>query len=357
MLLYQVHSISVVVISYNLENFILEALSSVYAQTHSCSEVILADDNSTDSTIALVKKYFPSVVISKSCNRQSPLLNAFQGFSRSKGDLIFFLDGDDVWMPDKLERCVSEFDANPTHFLVSHAHMRVDESLSPLLCSDATSRNIDRIFKGPKSLIQPRLRASVMFRKGFWLGSAYGFRRQCFDEKFFRDIVLNSPLSSCSYLDLVLGPYLAFTNPAGSIGYIHDHHFFYRIHQSNSAASDSVFSQMSALRRMKATTVLTAKVLKAAGANPTEIYNTYLPILFYLKYIGFLLVRAPAMTAKYFILSRSFILASPFSLLREILRLLAFVFPFGPRIFFYCKKKMTLFYALSHRFVARFRGL
>ena len=353
----QVHFISVVVISYNLEGFILEALSSVYKQTHSCSEVVLADDNSTDETVALARKHFPSVLVSKSCYQQSPLLNAFQGFLRSKGDLVFFLDGDDVWMPDKLQRCVSEFDANPTHFLVSHAHLRVDESLSPLRCSDVTSRNIDRIFKGPKSLVQPRLRASVMFRKGFWLGSAYGFRRQCFDEQFFGDIVLNSPLSSCSYLDMVLGPYLALTNPAGSIGYIHDHHFFYRIHQSNSAASDSVISQMSALRRMKATTVLTAKVLKAAGANPTEIYNTYLPILFYLKYVGFLLVRAPAMSAKYFILSRSLILGSPFSLLREILRLLAFVVPFGPRMFFYCKKTITLFYALLHRLVARFPGL
>lgn len=350
------HFISVVVISYNLENYILEALSSVCRQTYSCGEVILADDNSTDETVSLVRKHFPSVVVSISCYRQSPLLNAFQGFLRTKGDLVFFLDGDDVWMPDKLERCVSEFDANPAHFLVSHSHLRVNESLSPLHCSDVTSRNIDRIFAGPVSLVQSRLRASLLFRRGFWLGSAYGFRRQYFNEKIFSDIVLNSPLSSSSYLDLVLGPYLAFTNPLGTIGYIHNHYFFYRIHQSNSAASDSVISQMKALRRMKATTVLTAKVLKVAGAKPSEISNTYLPILFYLKYVGFLLGRAPVMSAKYFILSRSIICSTPFSLLREILRLASFVIPFGPQMFFYCKKILIPSYALLYRLMVRWSG-
>ena len=125
-----------------------------------------------------------------------------------------------------------------------------------------------RIFHGPKTLVQSRLRDSLIWRKGFWLGSAYGFRRSAFNEEYFARLILKSPLSPYAYLDLVLGPYLAATNPSGSIGYIPDHFFLYRIHQSNSAASDSVSSQLRVLRRMQATTLLTAKLLKKVEFHP-----------------------------------------------------------------------------------------
>ena len=82
--------------------FVLEALESAALQTTAPYEVIVVDDGSTDRTQALVAKHFPSVVYIRTHNQGvSSARNA--GFQRSKGNIIAFLDSDDLWLPSKLE--------------------------------------------------------------------------------------------------------------------------------------------------------------------------------------------------------------------------------------------------------------
>ena len=338
-------SVSVVVVNYNHERFLRDALDSVFAQTLPVDQIILADDNSDDGSIELVRNVFPGVIVSINNFTRSPLLNALQGMKKANGDFIFFLDSDDVWHPSKIELCLKEFLANPTHIIVSHSHQRVDVNLSPVLFDDLTSRNIRQIFSGSASLIQSRLRESLLYRRGFWLGSAYGLRRSAFDIDKFSGFIESSCLSRYSYLDLTLAPYLAACNPSGTLGYLPYHTFLYRMHGSNSASSDNPLAQKAVVKRMMATTLLTSRLLSFAGQPRNKVVQSYLPTIFYYKYIVSIADRRFLASARYLFHSRSHLAAYPCGFAKEIVRLALFLVPGGHRIFYYGKK--SLFHVMS----------
>ena len=333
-------SVSVVVINYNHEPFLRDSLGSVLEQTFPVDQIILADDNSTDGSVDLVRKSYPGVIISLNNYIRSPLLNALQGLKKASGDLIFFLDSDDVWKPSKIELCVNEFLLNPSHIIVSHSHQRVDANLRPVLFDDLTSRNIRKIFAGPNSLIQARLRESLLYRRGFWLGSAYGFRRSAFDMEQFCDFIERSHLSRYSYLDLTLAPYLAACNPSGTLGYLPDHTFLYRIHGSNSAASNNLLTQKAAVKRMMATTLLTFRLLSLTGHQQQQIVKAYLPTVFYYRYLLSVIDRRFVPSLKYLFLSWRHLSAYPFGFTKEIFRLCLFLVPCGHRFFYLGKRSL-----------------
>ena len=104
---------SVIIPTYNREMFILEALESVALQTTAPYEVIVVDDGSTDRTQALVAKHFPSVVYIRTHN-QGVSIARNTGYQRSKGNIIAFLDSDDLWLPNKLEEQLAYLEENPT---------------------------------------------------------------------------------------------------------------------------------------------------------------------------------------------------------------------------------------------------
>lgn len=334
-------TVSVVVISYNLELYINEALASVFAQSHLPEEIILADDNSSDSTVSIVNEHYPSVLIRLNPYGQGALLNALNGLLHSSCDLIFFLDGDDVWMPDKLHLCVSEFAAHPRHYLVSHSHHRVDSRLQRLAGADFTSTNIKRVFKKKNDSLQSNLRNSLLWRKGFWLGSAYGIRRSSFPYHDFLKIVMHSPLSKYSYLDLVIGPYLAGINSYGTLGYLPNHYFLYRMHASNSASSSSLAQQRRVLRKMRATTLLTCRCLKATPIDPLVISTSYMPTVRYYMYLDCLLRGSYFAAAKNFFHARSCIRSYPGGYLKEVARVLLVLFPWTRQLFFRFKSDIV----------------
>ena len=103
---------SVIIPTYNREMFILEALESVALQTTAPYEVIVVDDGSTDRTQALVAKHFPSVVYIRTHN-QAVSIARNTGYQRSKGNIIAFLDSDDLWLPSKLEEQLPYLEENP----------------------------------------------------------------------------------------------------------------------------------------------------------------------------------------------------------------------------------------------------
>ncbi len=93
---------SVIICAYNYDQFLPRCLESVLSQSQPPDEVIVVDDGSTDETSTVMAR-FPSV----RCVRQERAGKAAafnRGFDASKGDLVFHLDADDYWLPDKLER-------------------------------------------------------------------------------------------------------------------------------------------------------------------------------------------------------------------------------------------------------------
>src|SRR5690349_23288450 len=124
--------ISTVITLYNLEKYIEEAIQSVLGQTRQSDEIIVVDDCSTDGSADIVTKYRDRVTYIKQEENIGALRNSLSGLKAATGDIVAFLDGDDVWLPKKLEAIEKEFLQDDEVVLVSHDFIRVDEDLQDL---------------------------------------------------------------------------------------------------------------------------------------------------------------------------------------------------------------------------------
>ena len=98
-------TVGVCVTTYNQSRFIEATLASVFAQTRQPDEIVVVDDGSTDDTASVLEKYVPRIRVSRQAN--SGVARARNRAVReSTCDLIALLDGDDLWMPEKIERCM-----------------------------------------------------------------------------------------------------------------------------------------------------------------------------------------------------------------------------------------------------------
>lgn len=105
--------LSVIVASYNGAKYIREQLDSVLPQLQPQDEVVLSDDASTDATVDIVRSYEdPRIRVLAQTERLGYVRNFERAAREAHGDVIFFCDQDDVWLPGKvqslltaLERC------------------------------------------------------------------------------------------------------------------------------------------------------------------------------------------------------------------------------------------------------------
>jgi glycosyltransferase involved in cell wall biosynthesis len=121
--------ISIIVTCYNQEYSIQTTLKSVLSQTYANWECIIIDDGSTDDSAKVIKQfikederfsyiYQDNTGVSKARNT---------GFTLAKGDYINFLDGDDTFLPEKLEKQLQVFKKYPEIFICICDHQYFDE--------------------------------------------------------------------------------------------------------------------------------------------------------------------------------------------------------------------------------------
>jgi glycosyltransferase involved in cell wall biosynthesis len=108
--------ISLIIPTYNRENHIAKAIESVLLQHVPIDEIIIIDDGSTDNTKKVVDKYDVKYVFQKN-QGVSKARNV--GIKIAKNDWICFLDSDDIWEKDKLEKQIEFHYKNPD-ILFSH---------------------------------------------------------------------------------------------------------------------------------------------------------------------------------------------------------------------------------------------
>lgn len=106
-------SFSVLVTCYNYKAFVEEAVDSALAQTRAALQVIVVDDGSTDgSTELLQARYGNDPRVTLLCGENGGQLVAFQrGVAAATGEVLCFLDADDRWAPDYLEKIGAVYDA------------------------------------------------------------------------------------------------------------------------------------------------------------------------------------------------------------------------------------------------------
>ncbi|KKP77930.1 MAG: Glycosyl transferase family 2 [candidate division WS6 bacterium GW2011_GWF1_35_23] len=103
--------ISVIIPAYNRAHTLDRAVQSVINQTYTNWELIIVDDASTDDTENLVKKYIDEKIkyYRNSVNKQKSY-SRNRGVKVSVGEYVAFLDSDDEWLPEKLERQISSLE-------------------------------------------------------------------------------------------------------------------------------------------------------------------------------------------------------------------------------------------------------
>lgn len=98
--------VSIIMPSWNTAQFIAESIQSVINQTYKNWELLIVDDCSTDDTDNIVEPFLTDARIKyfKNEKNSGAALTRNRAMREAKGEWIAFLDSDDLWMPEKLEK-------------------------------------------------------------------------------------------------------------------------------------------------------------------------------------------------------------------------------------------------------------
>lgn len=134
--------VSIIMPNYNCEKFVEETVKSVINQTYTNWELLFVDDCSTDNSVAIVESFNDSRIrILKNEKNSGAAVSRNYALREAKGDYIAFLDSDDIWLPEKLEKQISFMEKNGYKFSYSK-YEEIDE----------TSQSLGRVVSGPKKI-------------------------------------------------------------------------------------------------------------------------------------------------------------------------------------------------------------
>jgi teichuronic acid biosynthesis glycosyltransferase TuaG len=136
--------VSIITPSYNSEEYISQTIESVLSQTYKNFELIIIDDGSLDNSLEIINKYVVKdervkLIISKENGGAGIARN--EGIKFSKGKFIAFLDSDDLWLPEKLEKQISFMIRNNYNFSFT-SYEKINEA----------GMKMNKIAKAPKEV-------------------------------------------------------------------------------------------------------------------------------------------------------------------------------------------------------------
>lgn len=121
--------VSIITPTYNCERFITETIRSVQAQTYQNWEMIVSDDCSTDGTKEIVAPFLEQdsrIKYIRNDHNSGAAITRNNALRVAKGRWIAFLDSDDLWEPEKLEKQIRFMEENGYHFSY-HEYAEIDE--------------------------------------------------------------------------------------------------------------------------------------------------------------------------------------------------------------------------------------
>lgn len=162
--------ISIALATYNGERFLEEQLQSLATQTRPPDELVVSDDDSSDSTLGLLRAFAAtapfSVKLLPATARLGYAGNFNRALSATSGDLVFLCDQDDVWFPDKLQVMAEQATAQPDAMVLMNDVSIVDSSLEggvTKLQQFASSRiSLDRYVMGAAAAVRKEFLAAVL---------------------------------------------------------------------------------------------------------------------------------------------------------------------------------------------------
>ncbi len=125
---------SIIINNFNYSHFLAESIDSALNQTYSFTEVIVVDDGSTDASREIIYNYGNKIIpVLKENGGQASALN--EGFAISTGEIIFFLDSDDIFHPEKIEiivRYLFETDSIDSPVIFHNLFETIDKNGLPI---------------------------------------------------------------------------------------------------------------------------------------------------------------------------------------------------------------------------------
>jgi glycosyltransferase involved in cell wall biosynthesis len=228
-------AVSVVVTCHNLERYIGAAIDSVLAQDYAGPvEVLVVDDGSTDSSAEVIASR-AGVRYLRTPRNLGVLMATVLGLRETHGELVFFLDGDDVWRADKLQLMVERFAADPELGLLTHDLEYIDGGGRPLARTSRPGQAMRTASNDDDAMI----RDGILLHSDYvWLGSAYAIRRSKVDAEGFCAWAGRLPDPFNTYQDWPLA-FWAASRPGSKMGYLPAKLFQYRVHGANYSGNAS----------------------------------------------------------------------------------------------------------------------
>jgi glycosyltransferase involved in cell wall biosynthesis len=169
--------VSVIIPSYNASPFVHLAVQSVLEQTYDKHEIILVDDGSTDETRQVLSKFQGRITYIYQQNRGAAAArNA--GIETARGDLVCFLDADDLWASNKLELQLEFLRQHRDVALLSggcRKFMDRDAPYASFTAAKSPEGSAARIFSAPEAFTE-------LVRSNFIPTSTVMVRKECFEK-------------------------------------------------------------------------------------------------------------------------------------------------------------------------------
>jgi glycosyltransferase involved in cell wall biosynthesis len=201
--------VSIIIPCYNASAFLAETLNSIFAQTYQEWEVVIVDDCSTDNSLEIAKQYearYPDrikvVQVPFDTNQGASYARNY-GLQFTKGELINYIDADDLLIPDKIEKQVRVIQQYPSiGWVIANAHYFYEEPKNTNISYTSQYKNISpgvypvpylleffiKNFAITPCLMTALIRKEVIEQIGGWNDD---FKMNFTDQVFYAKIVLN----------------------------------------------------------------------------------------------------------------------------------------------------------------------
>jgi glycosyltransferase involved in cell wall biosynthesis len=216
-------TVSIIINNYNYARFLAPCIESALGQSYPKTEVIVVDDGSTDESRSIIGRYDGRIEpVLKPNGGQATAINA--GFEHAHGELVMFLDSDDVLLPSTAERVVRRFTADPSLSKIQY----------PMEIIDADGRLTGEI---KPALHLVRLEGDV---RQLELNSPFdmtwaAMSGNAFATRALREIL---PMPIDAYAPTGCDMYLAHLAPFyGPVAFFDEVGAYYRVHGANAYAS------------------------------------------------------------------------------------------------------------------------
>ncbi len=243
--------VSIIVNNYNYARFLGDAIESALNQTYHNIEVIVVDDGSTDDSRQIIENYNGRIVpVLKSNGGQGSAFNA--GFNASRGNIICFLDADDMLLPSVVEKFVPLFE-NKGMVKVHWALWEIDKfgertgRIMPAQSLPVEENLRDIILdKGPASHISPPTSGNAWARE------------------FLKKVLPVPEAEFSTSADTYL---FTFAAACGNIKRLDEPHGFYRVHGDNHSRQPLNYRINLFLKRYDYRCEMLSRFLKNTGIN------------------------------------------------------------------------------------------